>query len=264
MSGCEALHAGYREPAAYDGFMGRWSAVLAPLFLRFALRAEPRSLLDVGMGTGTLLAAAVTTFPGANLAGIDPSPDLLTRARSLAELATADLREATAESLPFPDDSFDACLCLLVLQEFPDVPAALREMKRVTRQGGVIASCHWDFARMPVIVALRDALAALDPSAAAVFQAVRPYQDEAALAAVWAEQRFCDISTRRIEVTRHYRDFEELWQPLLTGPTPSTRTIAALPADTRSAVRAAMQARLVAGSGAFTLKAEALAVRGTA
>jgi ubiquinone/menaquinone biosynthesis C-methylase UbiE len=263
MSHCEAPAAGYREPAAYDGFMGRWSAVLAPLFLRFALRAEPRSLLDVGIGTGTLLAAAVTTFPGAKLAGIDPSPELLARARSLAELATADLREAAAESLPFPDESFDACLCLLVLQEFPDVPAALREMRRVTGKRGVVASCHWDFAKMPVIVAFRDALAALDPSAATVFPAVRPYQDEAALAALWKEQGFRDVSTSRIEVTREYRDFDELWQPLLTGPTPSTRTIAALPTDTRDAVRGAMQARLASGPGPFTLKAEALAVRGT-
>ena len=262
MSGCEAPTAGYREPAAYDGFMGRWSAVLAPLFLRFALRAEPRLLLDVGVGTGTLLAAAATAFPGTRLAGIDPSPDLLASARSRAELATADLREATAESLPFPDGSFDACLCLLVLQEFPDVPAALREVRRVTRKGGGVASCHWDFAKMPVIVAFRDALSSLDPSAAAVFPAVRPYQDEAALAAAWEEQGFREVSTCRIEVIRRYRDFDELWQPLLTGPTPSTRTIAALPPDTREAVSTAMQVRLAAGSGAFTLKAEALTVRG--
>jgi ubiquinone/menaquinone biosynthesis C-methylase UbiE len=262
MSGCQAPAAEYREPAAYDGFMGRWSAALAPLFLGFALRAEPRSLLDVGVGTGTLLAAAAAAFPKAKLTGIDPSPDLLASARSLANLATADLREATAESLPFPDESFDACLCLLVLQEFPDVPAALREMKRVTRQGGGVASCHWDFAKMPVIVAFRDALAALDPSAAGVFPAVRPYQDEAALAAVWKEQGFRDVSTRRIEVSRRYRDFDEVWQPLLTGPTPSTRTIAALPTDTRDAVRTAMQAGFATGSGGFTLKAEALAVRG--
>ena len=262
MPGAETPTAGYSEPVAYDGFMGRWSAKLAPLFLRFALHAKPRSLLDVGIGTGTLLAAAASAFPGTKLAGIDPSPDLLANARSRAELATADLRNAIAESLPFPDESFNACLCLLVLQEFPDVPAALREVKRVTRKGGVVASCHWDFAQMPVIVALRDALAGHDPSAAAAFPAVRPYQDEAALAAVWAEQGLRHVSTRRIEVTRRYRDFDELWRPLLTGPTPSTRTIAALPTHTRDAVRTAMQARLAAGSVRFTLTAEALAVRG--
>jgi ubiquinone/menaquinone biosynthesis C-methylase UbiE len=262
MSSSEAPAGGYREPAAYDGFMGRWSAVLVPLFLRFALRSEPRSLLDVGVGTGILLAAAAGVFPKARLAGIDPSPDLLASARALAGLATADLREATAESLPFPDKSFDACLCLLVLQEFPDVPAALREMKRVTHEDGVVASCHWDFAKMPVIVAYREALAALDPSAAAVIPAVRPLQDEAALAGAWEKHGFRGVSTRRIEVTRTYRDFDELWQPLLTGPTPSTRGIATLPPDTRDAVRATMQARLSAGSGLFTLKAEALAVRG--
>jgi hypothetical protein len=143
------------------------------------------------------------------------------------------------------------------------VPAALREMQRVTRKGGIVASCHWDFARMPVVAALHDGLATIDPSAiAALAAAPRPYQDEAALAAAWEDEGFRDVSARRIEVTRTYRDFDELWQPLLTGPTPSTTVLAALPTATRDAVRAVMQKRLAAGSGALVLNAEALAVRG--
>ena len=102
--------------------MGRWSAALAPLFLRFALSKAPHSLLDVGVGTGSLLKAAARLFPQMHLTGIDPSPVLLRRAFSAPELATADLQEAFAENLPFPPHNFDACLSLLVLQEFPIRP----------------------------------------------------------------------------------------------------------------------------------------------
>ncbi len=74
--------AGYSDAAGYDSYMGGWSVALAPPFLRFALRQAPRSLLDVGTGTGNLLAAAAASFPQAQLSGIDPSSALLGRARS--------------------------------------------------------------------------------------------------------------------------------------------------------------------------------------
>lgn len=253
----------YRDAFGYDGYMGRWSAALAPLFLRYALCEKPRTVLDVGVGTGSLLVAVAVSFPEAQLAGIDPSPALLRRAGSIGLLAGADLREAFAENLPFAENSFDACLSLLVLQEFPDLSAVLSQMKRVTRLGGVVAACQWQFERMPVIVALLDAIAAVD-SRALPGRSKRLYQDETELAAAWKDNGFADVSAGRIQVTRTYRNFDELWAPLLTGPTPSTMALSALPEEKRNAVRASMQSRLAAGAGPFSLTAEALAVKGSA
>jgi ubiquinone/menaquinone biosynthesis C-methylase UbiE len=266
MPGPASPFAPYQDASGYDGYMGQWSVALAPLFLRFALREEPASLLDVGVGTGSLLAAAARFFPQARLAGIDPSSALLSRARVTPGLAEADIREGFAEALPFPDNSFDACLSLLVLQEFPDVAAALREMKRVTRPGGIVAACQWNFLRMPVVVALLDAIAAVEPRADALpsTNSPRRFQNEAELAAAWTEQGLERVCAGRIEVTRVYRDFDELWEPLLTGPTPSTMVLAALPEEKREAVRTAMQLRLAPRAGLFSLTSEALAVKGTA
>src|SRR4029079_1449789 len=114
----------------------------------------PTALIDIGCGTGNLLVAASEFFPRAHLTGIDPSIALLSKARSRAELREAELVEGVADRLPFQDASFDASVSLLVLQEFSDLPAALREMKRVVRRAGTVAACQWDFARMPVIEAL--------------------------------------------------------------------------------------------------------------
>jgi hypothetical protein len=115
-------------------------------------------------------------------------------------------------------------------------------------------------------VALLDTLAAVDAGAYARMSGrlPRPYDDEAKLAVAWKSQGFGDISAGRIDVTRTYRDFDDLWEPLLTGSTPSTMALAALPEEQRDAVRIAMKARLATGSGAFSLTAEAMAVRGIA
>ena len=52
-----------------------------------------------------------------------------------------DWRQGDVGALPFPDRSFDRVLCQMALMFFPDRSAALREMARVTRPGGVVALC---------------------------------------------------------------------------------------------------------------------------
>jgi ubiquinone/menaquinone biosynthesis C-methylase UbiE len=95
-------------------------------------------VLDVGTGTGhTGLAFAAN---GANVIGLDLTPAMLRQAFLLAE--QRDLRLGGvigyAERLPFGDGSFDAVACRYCAHHFIDVPAALHEMRRVLRPGGVI------------------------------------------------------------------------------------------------------------------------------
>ena len=177
----------YGDAAGYDSDMGHWSVALAPLFLRFAAPERSTSLLDLGCGTGNLLAAAATCLPDARLVGLDPSSALLRKARSRAELASAELIEGASENLPFADATFDCCLSLLVLQEFTDRLSALREMRRVTRPGGIVAACQWDFRVMPIIAALVEAVAAINPSASGrlATKSPEPFNDEAELAEAW-------------------------------------------------------------------------------
>ena len=57
-----------------------------------------------------------------------------------------DVRQASAEALPFADGSFDVALAQLVVHFMADPIAGLAEMGRVTRRGGVVAACVWDHA----------------------------------------------------------------------------------------------------------------------
>jgi ubiquinone/menaquinone biosynthesis C-methylase UbiE len=86
-----------------------------------------QSVLDVGVGTG-IFAAAFAAL-GAAVTGIDPNRDLLELARRY--VPRAELREATAEQLPFADDAFDLVFMGHVLHEVDDARKALTEARRV-------------------------------------------------------------------------------------------------------------------------------------
>ena len=258
----------YGDADGYDAYMGGWSAALSPVFLDFVgiTAPVPTRVVDVGCGTGNLLAALAEGYPRTNLVGVDPSPSLLSKARRRPELAGATLLEGYVEQLPLETASADYTLSMLVLQEFSDRPAALAEMRRVTRYGGVVAACQWDFARMPVIAALIEAIATVNPMAGLRISTGSPavFADEEELLLHWGRAGFDDIKAGRITVRREFPTFEHLWAPLLTGSTPSTLTLASLPAAERLAVRSLMESRFATGpeSPPLQVTAEALVVRG--
>ena len=128
---------------SYDRFMGRYSMPLAPRFLDFA-RVDGGPVLDVGCGPGALTSALVERFGEDAVAAADPSESFVAAARERHPGVRVEL--AAAEELPFDDGEFAAALAQLVVHFMTDAVAGLREMARVTREGGVVAACVWDLA----------------------------------------------------------------------------------------------------------------------
>ena len=97
--------------------------------------------LDVACGTGVVARiAAERVGTAGTIAAIDINPGMLAVARATTPATVAvDWQQASAERLPFPDESFDVALCSLGLPFFPERAAALREMRRVLVPGGRIA-----------------------------------------------------------------------------------------------------------------------------
>ena len=100
------------------------------------------AILDVGCGTGATLAAVLDAHPSVVAHGIDLSPEMVAVARKRLG-SRADVRVADAEHLPLPDASVDLVTCVDSLHHYPDPGAALREVYRVTRQGGGLVLGEW-------------------------------------------------------------------------------------------------------------------------
>ena len=100
-------------------------------------------VLDVATGTGLVaLAASHMVGPGGRVVGVDLSPEMLERARLKGQkmgITGVDFRQGDAEHLAFADASFDVVLCASALFFMPDMPAVVRECRRVLRPGGAFA-----------------------------------------------------------------------------------------------------------------------------
>ncbi|GAB3676576.1 class I SAM-dependent methyltransferase [Halopiger thermotolerans] len=96
-------------------------------------------VLEIGPGGGAMF-PYVADGAASDLAyhAIEPDPNMRSRAAKTAREAglSVKLRDARAESLPYPDDSFDAVISALVFCTVQDPDAALAEIARVLRPGG--------------------------------------------------------------------------------------------------------------------------------
>ncbi len=161
MPGAETFRA---SADAYDRLVGRYGAQLASALIDFASVEPGIRVLDVGCGPGALTAALAGRLGTGNVSAADPSEPFVEACR--ARLPGVEVVLAAAEALPFAEGTFDGTLSQLVVNFMRDAEAGVREMARVTRPGGVVASCVWDYAgEMTLLRAFWDAAREVDPNA---------------------------------------------------------------------------------------------------
>lgn len=99
-------------------------------------------VLDVGCGTGELLARIAAKYPAAPLAGLDPVPQMLELAKEKLR-PDVDLRVGWANDLPWPPESFDVVISCNMFHYITHPVEAVREMARVLRPGGTLVITDW-------------------------------------------------------------------------------------------------------------------------
>jgi hypothetical protein len=141
----------------------------------------------------------------------------------------------------------------------------VREMARVTRPGGVVAACVWDYSGgMTLLRAFWDAAREVDPERAAVADegTLMRWCGEGELADLWRAAELQRVRFSPLVVTVTYPDFEELWSPFTSGVAPSGAFCKSLDDDGRVALHDALRRRLGVGDGPFELTARAWAAAG--
>ena len=243
---------------AYDRFMGRYSSRLAPRFLDFA-RIDRTPVLDVGCGPGALTAVLVERFGAASVVAVDPSEPFVDAARERHPGVRVEL--APAEEMPFTDGEFAASLAQLVVHFMTDAEAGLREMRRVTVDGGVIAACVWDLAggRSP-LAPFWESAREVDPSV--VDESRLAGAREGHLEELFESAGVDDIEAGAIEFEVDHASFAEYWEPFTLGVGPAGSHLAGLDEERRAAVRERCRVRF--GDESFALRLRAWAARGLA
>jgi SAM-dependent methyltransferase len=243
---------------AYDRFMGRYSGGLGPQLADFAGVAAGDRVLDVGSGPGALTAELVARLGAAAVTAVDPSESFVAAVRE--RYPGVGVEQASAEQLPFPDRQFDAALAQLVVHFMADPVPGLREMARVTREGGRVAACVWDLAggRAP-ISAFWEAARELDPDV--MDESHLPGAREGHLAELFEAAGLRELEETSLAVRAEHPTFEDWWVPFTLGVGPAGTYAAGLDPEQRA--RVAELAREKLPPEPFVVVAHAWAVRGT-
>jgi ubiquinone/menaquinone biosynthesis C-methylase UbiE len=251
---------------AYERYVGRWSRPVAHAFVHWLdVRAGGR-LLDDGCGTGALTETLLEAAEPAEVVGVDSSEGYVAHARAHVTDPRATFLVGDAENLPFDDASFAAAVSALVLNFVPDPLRAVAEAMRVVGERGTVAAYVWDYAgRMELMRHFWDAAVELDPAAGSLDEGRRfAICEPSALKRLFTDAGLADVETREITVPTVFRDFDDYWQPFLSGEAPAPGYAISLDEGRRAALRERLRTRLpTRPDGSIPLVARAWAVRGT-
>lgn len=200
----------FTDGQAYEKLMGRWSRAVGNIFLDWLSLPTGLRWLDVGCGTGAFTELVLERCAPQEMCAIDPAPDQLAYAQSRPVTKGVAFRIGDAQALPYADGAFDVAAMALVIAFIPDPAKAVAEMKRVVKPGGSVATYIWDtLGKGYVQEPLRAALAAMSVDAPAATAATHTTID--ALKDFFETAGLAEVSSRSIEITVAYENFEDFW-----------------------------------------------------
>jgi SAM-dependent methyltransferase len=250
----------------------KWESRVQPMLA--PVRDEIISMLGVAADTRHLDVATGTGEPGLTIAALAPagrvvltdlSSEMLpaaSRAAAARGLTNVEVREASADALPFEDASFDTVSCRFGLMFVPDVAAAVAEMARVLRPGGRLCVAVWagptqnPWITTPMgVIGTEVELPVPPPDAPGMFRCAAP----GAVAGVLAAAGLRDVREREVEIVQVLADVAEHWEMTNEVSAPIAAAMAGLDDAARARIRAAWDAAF-----APFLTADGLRVPGTA
>jgi SAM-dependent methyltransferase len=251
----------FADGKAYERLMGRWSKLAGEKFLDWLDAPKNLKWLDVGCGNGAFTEVLIARCSPAAVIGVDPSEGQLAYARGRPGTTRAEFRVADAQALPFADNSFDAATMALVIVFIPDPVQAARELVRVVRPGGVVATYMWEFPDgfplAPLAATMKD-LGLTPPERPNVQASGRD-----AMRATWKEGGLTAIETEVIRIRVSFSSFDDFWDSNTVPVGPSGKALSELSPSSREQLKTRLRERLpIAADGSIAYEAFANAVKG--
>jgi len=234
------------DASAYEQFTGRWSRLFVPLVLEAADVQPGDQVLDMCTGTGEAAVAIASAIgPSGRLIGADIAPPMLECARDRLNEPTFLPIAADGQALPFADSCFDAVVCQLGLQFFPDPGLGLKEFRRVLRDGGRAGICVISSPdRAPMWGILAGLLGRLLPAQQQTVHLSFSLCDPARLETLLINAGFQQVLIERQTREDSYGSFDEYWDSIEAGIGSIPQTYLMLPDAARLEVRQTMRAKL--------------------
>jgi ubiquinone/menaquinone biosynthesis C-methylase UbiE len=227
------------KASGYDDFLGRVTGRLVDPLLDAVSAGSGARLLDVATGPG--YAAARGAERGASVVGIDISDEMVELASTLHP--QLDFRVASAEAIPFPEDSFEAVVGNFALLHFARPELAAAEFSRVLVPGGRLALTVWDNPeRARLFGVFLDAVAeagADPPEEIPVGPPFFRFSDEQELDRLLDDQRLEQIKVETITFSQPVPSPDELWTGLLAGTVRTSALIQRQRDEVQTQIRAA-------------------------
>lgn len=269
------LGPGFHAPAgkpvdslAYDRWTGRWSRMFVPMVVAAAEVGPGDRVLDVSTGTGEAALAALQIIGTSGVViGADIAPAMLTSARNRLNDPSFWPVAADGEALPFKDASFDAVVCQLGLQFFPDPARGLTEFRRVLCPGASVGVCVISTPdKAPMWGILAKELERRLPAQRPVLNLSFSLADQRRLHFLFASAGFRDIVIERVERHDVVESFDTYWEPIEGGVGSIPQVYHTLPEADRWAVRQEVKAQLSRFEidGKLVMSVEMLLARGRA
>ncbi len=251
----------FTDGKAYERLMGRWSQIAGAKFLDWL--APPKGLhwIDVGCGNGAFTEVLLARAAPAAVTGIDPSDGQIDYARTRPGTKLAQFRVGDAQALPFADNSFDAASMALVITFLSDPAKAAREMARVVKPGGIVATYMWEFPDGFPIRPLAAAMKSLGLGEPARPNVEASHRD--AMQTYWRDAGLQAVDTTVIRIRVAFADFDDFWDSSTVPVGPSGKALADMMPATREQLKAKLREQLpIAPNGSIAYEAFANAVKG--
>ena len=177
--------------------------------------------------------------------GADISPAMLTAARARLGEESFQPVATDGQALAFKDGSFDAVVCQLGLQFFPEPARGLAEFRRVLRVGRCAAVCVISTPdRAPMWGVLADTLSRHLPEQRVALHLAFALADPERLEHLLKMTGFRDVRVQQETRQGTIESFDAYWAPIEAGTGQIPQAYRALPESSRRAVREEVQARL--------------------